>query len=186
MCKLYDSILASCPWHHDAEFVKLGWTVSISTKSDIQIPRVTRKPGQGKLMNKPYRECTPREQHWYYINKYIPDVVQPNVDAYIASFELNKHGELHMHLCVAYHNPKFYDESYYLTDLRKSLLNNVIVRRLSKNNYSRCVALNYTHTLEKGVVDWLEYLIKDTGKLPFEIKHWNSLPILSLLESLVI
>lgn len=136
--------------------IVLGWSIAIPDK---YLCNVTIHNKKDKI---PYQYLPPDKQYEFMI-KYIEEVVTPNVVAGRVSFELNKSGQLHSHIiCVigGSQTTKHYD----ITCLRKGLLYNSFVKRITKGRNAH--RLNYIHDLT-DINSWIEYLDKDIGKTPY-------------------
>lgn len=138
----------------------IGWTISIPDKAKIPL-RIERKMRSGKITHDTqpiaWTAMTNHQQVTFLMQHYVPHVVTPFVDRGIIIPEVNKNGNIHLHILA-------YDEDitdeYDLRTLQRSVGQCLAVRKFSKNNIKNSIHQNYIHYL-KDPIEWIKYLQKD-------------------------
>lgn len=99
-----------------------------------------------------------------FLCQYIRDHVYPKVDACQFTFELTKAGEVHAHgLCFI--EDKMERSDYWISDLRKQVIQDNYIKKLNKNNPKRIITSNYIHKCD-SIESWNGYMFKDIDKTP--------------------
>lgn len=134
----------------------VGWTVSLPDK--FMVPITATQKGRMCKVKVRWTTLLPEEQINYFKHEYIPKVVCPFVEKVMCVFEMNKHGNIHVHcVCSGIHN------DYQLCGLRKIVAREQICMNIVGMNQKKHLHLNYIHWLE-DLEDWLQYMQKDILK----------------------
>ena len=144
---------------HDRRCIYVAWTVNISPKADVPTTR-TLKKGTKKAVRSRWGRMTPREQRDYFDEVYIPKVVNPMCNGYIAHYELTKIGMIHMHvLCVIVTDyPDFT-----LAETRSTVNKITLVQQIARHD--RFISLNHIVICDK-LDEWMAYLNKSQNEHP--------------------
>ena len=139
--------------------IPICYTINISPKQDVKIKT------KGKIIVVKWGVLRPTEQKDF-LTDLIRDHIYPKVDACLFTFELCKSGEVHSHgLCLI--QDKLERAQFWLTDLQKQILQDPKFISMCKRNINRVRTMNYIHKCD-SIEAWLDYLIKDKDKVPFE------------------
>lgn len=129
----------------------LAWTVSLPDGYSDKV----------KTGGKNWCHMTPREQHRFYVDYYIPKVIDHFCPSYYFAFEQNKGGHLHMHgMCVI---PSIYHKID-LQEIRQTLKVIPLVKKIVRRD--RWINLNHIVKCDR-LDDWERYLSKDNKQIPF-------------------
>lgn len=107
----------------------------------------------------------PHQQQEYF-HTYINNVIKPKVDEGTFTFELTKAGELHAHGIVFIQDKKE-RKDFWISDLRKQIIQDPIVQRLSKRRSKIIIHSNYIHSCDNPE-EWIDYMFKDKESIPFK------------------
>ncbi len=145
-----------------------GHTISFST--DYKVKCKIKLTGKQRTLV--WGIMTPDQQYEYLVNKYIPCIVQPTIDKYEYSFELNCKGNVHAHGLIFIEDKNTTREEYWLSDIRNQILQNhlsfVFTGKIKPKLFYRT---NYVHKLE-NVLKWKMYMCKYENRLPYkELKY---------------
>lgn len=141
----------------------VGWTVSLPTK--FKVPQMTTQGGR-RLRKIDVAWCflTPNQQIVYLTEKYLK-IIESYVEKYLAVFELNKAGCVHMHL-ICYDSG--IQNDYALASLRANIRQEPLCMKIAGSNMNRHRVLNFIHWIS-DVPKWIEYMQKDLDKHDYPI-----------------
>lgn len=137
--------------------IRYAVTLNISPKQEVKMKT------KGRMFNTLWGVLRPIEQREYLI-EYIRNVYKPISDACHFRFELCKSGELHAHGLLIIED-KLERNEYWLSDIRKQVIQNPLVQRLTKRVIRKIITMNHIVFNDKPE-EWEEYLIKDIDKHP--------------------
>lgn len=131
---------------------QIGWTIAMDPSLKILLkPRGTITYGQ----------LTPLQQYRFLLEKYIPTVVAPFVDYGVIVPELQKNGNIHLHLICSDDVVK--GKMVDIISLQKTVGQTTFVRKITKGKKQKEVVLNYIHYLD-NIDEWMNYMNKDELK----------------------
>lgn len=139
-----------------------GWTISIPDLYQIT-GYITKQDCPTKKIKIRWRDLNPSQQIHYFRDCYFPEVVAKVVDAAVCVPEMNKAGNIHMHL-LCFDKEKLND--YDLGCMRKAV--HQYTFKIHGGMKNRSIHLNYLHFL-KDTGEWISYLEKDLNKHVFPV-----------------
>lgn len=148
-----------------------GITINISPKCHVDVNHFgfcfRNKKG---ILQKAWlwgRMTSSEQYRWF--KWYIMRVIAPLVDQGMFITAVCESGELHCHGYVVLHEtPPRFNCIALLSDFRKQIERNNIVRRMTDDNQTTARRLNYIHAL-KSYSEWLVYMHDQVLYPPFEL-----------------
>lgn len=143
----------------------IGITVSIPTRWKTKVLAQSAS-GRSKMVPLAWQFLKPQQQYDFFIEEYIPKVLQKYLDTMIIVFERNKAGCLHIHL-IAY--DEHIQNDYDMDCLRASIRQSYLPMSMVGSNMNKHKVLNFIHYIE-DVGEWLKYMSKDESQHEYDIK----------------
>ncbi len=153
------------------KFYTYGHTINFPTRMKIK--------HFGKWVD--WSSLTPKQQHRFFIIKYLPNVINNLYDKCIFYFELTALGNLHAHgtAGVVKRDDISNLEQYWLVTARRAVIQAHDKSRLSRDfrrtQYSD-KRMHYIHSL-KDIPDWEKYIRKDINVIPLQPYLYTSIAL---------